>query len=611
MFQRNLISVSAILILLYVLIRVAYIHPRWEQSASEATISWDVFGYYLYLPAAIIYDDLGYLGFKDELFKPGGVKPAGDFHHAVEQPDGRYVMKYPIGMAILYLPFFLLAHFYASIGEFAADGFSWPYQYAMSMGAIFYALMGLIITRIVLLRYFSDLVTAMVLGVIVLATNYLNYTAIDGAMPHNALFTFYALILYLTIRWHEEHKIWMAAGLGVAIGWATIIRPTELMSIMIPVLWTIKDKESLIAKWQLIWKHKWQVLVLGICLGAVGCIQLIYWKMYSGHFFYYSYEEFGFYWSKPYILEGLFSFRKGWLLYTPVMALSIIGFIPLFKNHRFQFFAVLAYVLLNIYVVFAWEVWWYGGSFGARALVQSYAVLALPLAACLTWLLKRKWTAALGIAFVILCADLNWMMTWQAHSQHGGWNAEGHSKLYYWKIFGSANPKKEDKKFLDVKRELKSTEGMTIQTLYENDFETDTSAHRSERHTFSGKYSFLLNKDHQFSSTYVAKIGELNAKPKSWIRVQAEVFYLQNPPTLWNNAQMTIFFIRDGHPFKATYAKIQRAVDRGKWNHYQYEMRIPEKLTDQDEVKVYVWNASSPTELYIDDFKVELIQPQD
>lgn len=592
------------------MVRVAYIYPRWENSATEATISWDVFGYYLYLPATFIYDDLGNLGFKDELFKPGGVRPAGDFHHAVEQPDGRYVMKYPIGMAILYFPFFILAHLYASMSEFVVDGFSWPYQYALSMGAIFYALLGLIFTRKVLLHYFSDLTTAITLGVIVLATNYLNYTAIDGAMPHNALFTFYAMILYLTIRWHDEHKMWQAALMGIAIGWATIIRPTELMSVMIPVLWGIQDKETLIKKWQLIWSYKWQVLVLGLCLGAMGSIQLLYWKVFSGNFFYYSYEEFGFNWKHPFIIEGLFSFRKGWLLYTPVMILAVLGFIPLFFKKRSQFLAIFAYFLLNIYVVFAWEVWWYGGSFGARALVQSYAALALPLAACIAWLFERKMTAIIGVAFMLLCTDLNMMMTWQAHSQHGGWNAEGHSKLYYWKIFGSANPQKEDKKFLDVKRELKSTDGMTIRTLYENDFETDTTAHRVTNHKFSGKYSFLLNQEHQFSSTYVAKIGDLNPSPKSWIRVQAEVFYLRYPPDLWNNAQVTIIFFREGHPYKGTYAKVQRAVDRGTWYHYQYEMRIPEGLSADSELKVYVWNGGSPTELFVDDFKVELIEPE-
>ena len=97
--QKTYISLAAILILFYVIVRVAHLYPKWEKPGTEATISWDVFGYYLYLPASIIYDDLKGLEFKDEIFDK--YRPAGDFHHAVEQPEGGYVMKYPIGMAIV------------------------------------------------------------------------------------------------------------------------------------------------------------------------------------------------------------------------------------------------------------------------------------------------------------------------------------------------------------------------------------------------------------------------------------------------------------------------------------------------------------------------------
>ena len=89
------ISLAAMLILFYVILRVAHLYPKWEKPFTEATISWDVFGYYLYLPAGIIYEDLGGLGFKEEIFSED--RPAGDFHHAVSQPDGGWVMKYPIG----------------------------------------------------------------------------------------------------------------------------------------------------------------------------------------------------------------------------------------------------------------------------------------------------------------------------------------------------------------------------------------------------------------------------------------------------------------------------------------------------------------------------------
>ena len=84
---KSYISLSVLILLLYLLVRVAYLYPKWDNGGTEATLSWDVFGYYLYLPALFIYDDLSGLAFKDKLFEE--YRPAGDFHHAVQQPDGR------------------------------------------------------------------------------------------------------------------------------------------------------------------------------------------------------------------------------------------------------------------------------------------------------------------------------------------------------------------------------------------------------------------------------------------------------------------------------------------------------------------------------------------
>src|SRR3954471_7865035 len=93
--KKHYYSLICLLIISYILIRTMYMYPKWswgEHGGSEAVLSWDVFGYYLYLPSHFIYHDLGHLNFIPALF--GKYDPAGDFHHAVLQPDGNYVMKY-------------------------------------------------------------------------------------------------------------------------------------------------------------------------------------------------------------------------------------------------------------------------------------------------------------------------------------------------------------------------------------------------------------------------------------------------------------------------------------------------------------------------------------
>ena len=495
---------------------------------------------------------------------------------------------------------------------YAPDGFSWPYQYAIAMGCIAYAWLGLILVRKILLRYFSDLVTAIVLGIIVLGTNYLNYVSFDGAMTHNGLFTIYALILYLTIRWHEQADWRIAGAIGLMIGLATIIRPTEIISGLIPLFWGITNRESLRTKIHLLWAHKWQVVILGAAAFIVAILQPIYWKIYSGHFFYYSYEDQGFDWLKPHILDGLFSFRKGWFIYTPIMIFAVLGFIPLLKRKTYFFWAIAIYFLINLYIVYSWSIWWYGGSFGARALVHSYAVLSLPLAAMVAFLLKRKVLAIISLTFMLLCVDLNLMMTWQAHARDGGWHSEAMTKAYYWKIFGTSRPKKADKKFLDVKRELKSTKGMTIRTLYANDFESDTTGSLTMAHAYSGKKAYLLNADNQYTPAYEVKVDQLTPKPGSWIRVKARVFFIQMQWNEWQMAQFVTQFVREGRRSPYTGVRIQRLTDPWQWHDLQYEVRIPTvDNKPEDLLKVYVWNSGSNTEVYVDDIVVELIEPED
>ena len=293
----------------------------------------------------------------------------------------------------------------------------------------------------------------------------------------------------------NENPDWKRAGaLGLTIGLATICRPTELMLVLIPLLWGVYNKTTVIEKLQGLWQRKSHVIVLGTGIALMGIIQMAYWKIYSGQFLYYSYEEYTFDWLRPHIWNGLFSFRKGWLIYTPVMILALMGLIPLYKNYREKFWMVAIYLALTLYIVFAWQVWWYGGSFGARSMVQVYALLAFPLAACISYVLQRKVLTIITAVFVLLCIDLNMIMSWQAHAREGGWEAEYMTKAYFWKIFGSSRPDKADKIFLDVRHELKDTDGMSVRTLYANEYETDTIAHTTDRYAFEGSRSLLLER---------------------------------------------------------------------------------------------------------------------
>jgi hypothetical protein len=169
--------------ILFIGITSFFYYPKFNKNGSEATISWDTSGYYWYLPSLFIYNDIKEQKFAPEIMKK--YAPTPEVQQFYKHSSGNYVMKYSSGMALQYLPFFLIAHSLAEPFGFEPDGFSLPYQFALQFGGLLMCFIGLFFTRKNLLFYYSDLVTTLVLVCVVLATNYLNYSAIDNAMTHN------------------------------------------------------------------------------------------------------------------------------------------------------------------------------------------------------------------------------------------------------------------------------------------------------------------------------------------------------------------------------------------------------------------------------------------
>lgn len=384
-------------LLLSIVIRFNYFKNN-DKNGYNAT-TWDAFGYYMYLPSTFIYKDVKSLDWLPKIDSTYHVT-GGHLYQANPLENGNYAFKYLGGVSIMQIPFFAIGHGLANLTGEPTDGFSWPYQYAIMWGAIFWFLIGLLFMRKVLLKYYSEFTTALTLLFLVFTSNLIHYISIDGAMSHSFIFPLYALLLWFTIRWHESFEWKHAFGIGLVIGLATISRPTELIMIFIPILWSLEKNGSLKSKWAMVGKHRTQ---LALCFfgGLLGIApQLIYWKYATGSWIY----DVG---SKWFFLNPwwrvLFGTEKGWFLYTPVAILMIIGLFYL-KGKPFRK-AVLTFVLLNIWIVISWSDWKYGASYSTRALTQSYPVIALALAAFFEkhWVGKRKLIfGILGILLTLL-----------------------------------------------------------------------------------------------------------------------------------------------------------------------------------------------------------------
>ena len=374
--------------------------------------NWDEGGYYAYLPSAFIYHDLGRADSLDRLAQaaaPGkprnlGLRPL---------PNGNVISKYPIGVAVGELPWFAGAHAYARLQADPANGFSRPYQQAIMVGGLVYGLLGLWLLRRLLLRFFADGPTAWAVAAVGLGTNFFNYISYDAAMAHGVLFLWQVALLWCTVRWYETLRPRWALGIGLFLGLAVLCRPTEILYVLLPLAWGITSWQALRQRPALLGRHAGQLALAAVVGLAVLSIQLLFWRVTSGHWLLYSYGDEHFDFLHPHLLEGLFSFRKGWLLYTPLVLLMLLGLPAARRRVPGVVAPVLLLLPVVLYVTFSWEQWWYGGGFSARPLVSLYPLLALPLAALLarTQATGRGWRALrLGLALGI---GLNLWQTWQ------------------------------------------------------------------------------------------------------------------------------------------------------------------------------------------------------
>lgn len=559
-------------------------YPKFQKQWTEATIGWDVSGYYMYLPATIIYQDLRECNFRDEILKK--YKPTPDFQQAFRYTNGNFVMKYPIGMAIQYAPAFLLAHTYCKItGQYPADGFSFPYQLMISLNSFFVALFGLFILRKILLEYFDDKAVAISLIALVVGTNYLNQAAIDNAMTHNYLFTLYALIIYLTIRFYKQPKTYITLLLGTLCGLATITRPTELISIMIPFIWGLNmtSKKAVIERFYFLKEHLNKILGAVVMVVLVGSIQLIYWKYAGGDWIIYSYKDQGFNWLKPYIYQCLFSYKAGWLVYTHIMVFSLLGFIPLFFYKRKIFTGCLIFSLIFMYLAFAWDVWWYGGALGQRTMVQAYPILMFPFTAFVVWLLKVpviiRWPiwAVMGI-FIYL----NLWFTHYAHHGQGIFPGQM-TKAYYWRTIGRNNLGEETQKLMDTDEIFEGEKRENITSVFSS-FKDST---------------ITLNKEIQFSP----EITFPYRQSADWLRASADFEITWKEWEAWKMTQFIIQFKHKNNIVKERAIRIHRFLWENNKRNVYFDISQPNEPFDQ--VLIKFWNSQSDKELKISNLKVE------
>jgi len=431
---------SKLLVLFYTFVCIYIVFNRQEYKSN--IFVWDKSGYYIYLPATFIYHDIEHLTFSKDINRKYHTAGDVDYYAMFDQPGGKRLNKYAVGASVFQAPFFLAAHMYCLFtARFPADGYTLPYQFAGIFSNIFWVMIGLFYLRRFLLGYFTDGVTAFTLLCIAFGTNLYNYTAFDQGMSHPYSFMLFAAVLYYTDAWYRYYKPAHIYQLGIALGLVAITRPVNLLIILLPLGWGLYNKESFRERIQSFKAHGKYIVVAMILFILVSLVQMSYWKTVSGHWLCYSYHDEGFNFMRPKLWRGLFGYQKGWFVYTPIALIAMTGFLPLWKKNKSMVPVLLLFFMLLIYVVFSWQQWWYGGSFGCRALVESLAVAALPLAALIEFIYLKQHHIISKCSFTIAILFLVYVNLFQTYQYSQGiihWYRM--TQKYYWKVFLTQSP---------------------------------------------------------------------------------------------------------------------------------------------------------------------------
>lgn len=350
-----------------------------ENFGSERIIGTDSDGYYMYLPGTFIYN-----GFKDI-----PLRTPEYFHKSPK--TGQWYSKYTYGVALMELPFFLLAHLLALlIPGIEADGYNVLYRIAIQFAALLYAFLGLILINRLLKEQYSRKIRVGVLMALFFGTNLLHYTIVEPGMSH--VYSFFLCALLYFLYHHQKPMVWI----GLCSLLLVFIRPTNLFLVLLfLVLYPGRIRQAFTFK---------PILLTGLFTLPLFGIQLYYWKIMSGDWTFYSYnEEPSFiHYASPKMFKVLFDVQNGWFVYSPILIFPFIGMLQKIRSGYKDELKLVFFFLVMTYIFGSWWAWWFGGAFGHRCYVDFYPLLAFPFAYFLKRLSSNKQLFNSVLVFMVL-----------------------------------------------------------------------------------------------------------------------------------------------------------------------------------------------------------------
>jgi hypothetical protein len=357
-------------------------------------------------------------------------------HHIAQTPDfydtflvrteaatGRRINYATMGCAILWSPFYALADLSvramrASGRDIAADGYSWPYVWAVSYASALYGFAALVLGIIAARRTVGN--RALSSGLVVWAgTPLLFYSYVAPPFSHAG--SAFAVALFVTV-WLHVRRTWSVGGmvgLGLAGALMAMVREQDIFFAFGAVAdfayALVKSHDASDRKRRLgaalagcaafAAGYLPQLLAYNALNGSPGPSPLVARKMY---------------WYAPHALQVLADPEHGFFFWTPLALLAVAGLVLMTAAPRASMLGgppdatlsvgreggpsdvrrigacLLLMMALQVYISGAVESWTVAGAFGQRRFVATTIVLVIGLAALREWIRGTPSRAALN-----------------------------------------------------------------------------------------------------------------------------------------------------------------------------------------------------------------------
>jgi hypothetical protein len=287
-----------------------------------AVICADGQGYYEYLPAFVAYHDpwLQRLGERPDADR---LRYMLSWALVETQRDGRHILIYPMGTAILWSPFYGLAAAYSAIHPtHPANPYSYPYQAAVSTAATCYLVLALILLYQLGRERAAPASVVLALAGIVYGTNLFHYATFDASFSHVYAFFAVSLLLFSVRTFFADQTCRNAVLMGAALGLVVLVRQTDVIAAAIVVAYFLEFKPG--------GRRLYLALALAAAVFLVTIFpQFLYYRLGTGRWFFSPYMTGGYTFThrwRPRVYDVLVSLSQhGVLVWSPYVALGLIG----------------------------------------------------------------------------------------------------------------------------------------------------------------------------------------------------------------------------------------------------------------------------------------------